>query len=154
MDPEALKPANELFKKLGLNQSGAQELMNIFAENATSLVQATEAAATEAWNELRTEWTKAIEADPDVGGAKLPETRAAVSKLFDAYGTPGLRDALKLTGADNNPDVFKFFAKVAKSLNEGKPIPATPSGRPQPKTAAEVMYPDGGNQNIGGRPAG
>jgi hypothetical protein len=151
LDPEALGPVKTLFSELKLDQAGAQRLIDSFAANAAVLQKSIVEEAQQEWVDLRGEWTKAIEDDPDIGGAKLPQVRADISRVFDRYGTPGLREALKLTGADNNPEIVKTFAKIASVLTEGKHLTGdTP--KPAPKTAAQALYPTGPNSQMMGRP--
>jgi hypothetical protein len=142
LDAAALPAVKTLFNELGLKQDQAQRLIDAFVENTKNISTTIENDAKQEWLTLRADWTKSINEDPEIGGAKLPETRANLSKLFDKYGTPGLRDALKLTGADNNPDIVKTFAKIASVLTEGRFL-AGETPRAQPKTAAEKMYPQG-----------
>lgn len=97
-------------------------------------------ASSQAWDTMNTQWQDSVKADPEIGGAKLDETLGRIGKLIDEHGTPGLREALNITGAGNNPEVIKFFNKLAVVLTEGGPVSgAAPSNTEQ--TAASVMFP-------------
>lgn len=148
---EQLTPVRELFAEAGVSKEGAQKLIDLYATNAAALQKQIEAAGEKAWKDLHTEWQGVIEKDPDYGGAKLPETKSAITKVMDAFGTPELRAAFELTGADKNPAVFKFLAKLSGVLTEGKYFEGRPTGG-APKDLAERLYPGGGNKNIGGVP--
>lgn len=94
------------------------------------------------WRETQEGWKKEVEALPDIGGVKLPETLAGIRKLVDTYGTPEVLDAFDLTGAGNNPHVIKFLAKIVADMGEGKPLSGKPAA--QATTMAERLYPNQG----------
>lgn len=149
IDPAAMGDAKKLFGELNLDKAGAQRLVDFYAGQAQALAKAVNDGNEKAWSDLHRVWQGEVEKDAEYGGAKLPETRASISKVMDKFGTPELRDALKLTGAENNPQIFKFLAKVSSVLSEGKFLDG---GQPPAaaKSLAERLYPNGGNQTIGG----
>lgn len=149
---EQLTPVKELFSELGVPKDGAQKLIDLYASNASALAQQIEAGNAKAWTDLHTEWQGVIDKDPEYGEAKLPETKASITKVMDQFGSPELRQAFDLTGADKHPAVFKFLAKLSGALTEGKYIQGNRPGDP-PKDLAERLYPGGGNQKIMGRDA-
>jgi hypothetical protein len=151
---EQLTPVKELFAKLGVPKDGAQELIDLYASNASALATQIEGANAKAWTDLHTEWQGTIDKDPVYGGAKLPETKASIVKVMDQFGSPELKAAFDLTGADKHPAVFKFLAKLSGALNEGQFINGKPANA-EPKDLAERLYPNGGNKNFRGvAPAG
>lgn len=147
---EQLTPVKQLFSELGVPKDGAQKLIDLYASNAAALAKQIDDAGTKAWNDLHTEWQGTIEKDPEYGGAKLPETKSAIVKVMDTFGSPELRAAFDLTGADKNPAVFKFLAKISGALTEGKYFEGRPTGG-EPKSLAERLYPGGGNNQLMGR---
>lgn len=151
-DPTAMGAAKDYFAGMGLNKDQAQGLIKMYAEQAVALQKQFTEDGEKAWKDLHTSWEAEIAKDPNYGGAKLAETKASISKLYDNFGTPELRDALKLVGADNNPFVFKFLAKVATTMNEKQLLQGGQGPSDPPKTLAERMYPGGGNNYIGGKP--
>lgn len=151
-NPDGMKAAKEFFAKQGISKDASQGLIDLFAKEMADGVKAVHDANTKAWDDLQTEWKGAIEKDPDYGGEKLAPTRASIDKVMDTFGDPELRDALKITGANNNPKVFRFLAKVASRLTEGNLIQGGGGPAGEKKSLAERMYPDGGNNNLGGRP--
>lgn len=149
---EQLAPVKSLFAELGVPKDGAQKLIELYATNAAALAKQIESNGEKAWKDLHTEWQGTIDKDPEYGGAKLPETKASIVKVMDQFGTPELRAALDLTGADKHPAVFKFLAKLSGALTEGKYLGDGKPGLQEPKSLAERMYPDGGNKHLMGRP--
>lgn len=106
------------------------------------------AAPYRAWETLNNEWMAAIKADPDVGGANLTPSVNRVAAFLDRHGSPEVLQALKTTGAINNPAVFKLMNKIATAYEEGGATPAGNSA-PQPTglTAAQRMYPSAAQPN-------
>ena len=72
------------------------------------------------------------------------ENVTKINGLIDRFGTPELKDALRMTGAANNPHIFKFLAKFASAYSEASPVAAGDSGHAtSPAIAAGLsrMYP-------------
>ncbi len=116
--------------KLGLSQDAAQAIISKVGEQLT----AQQKAVTDNWLAVNAEWQDKIKADADYGGSKLPATLANVGRLFDdfvgAANTPerqALNQALLMTGAGNNPAVFRLLANVANALTEGRHVAGAPS---------------------------
>jgi len=106
------------------------------------------AAPYKAWEALNNEWMAAIKADPEVGGANTAPAVNRVTAFLDRHGSPEVLQALKTTGAINNPAVFKLMNKIATAYEEGS---ATPGGNSTPvpsrATAAQLMYPSAAQPN-------
>lgn len=149
--PEGITEAKALFNKYALPQEAAQELVTLAANQMKGATVALETAGQKLWDDTKADWKKAIESDPEIGGAKLPEVRASISKVLDKYATPKFREALKFTGAGDNPEVIKTLWKMATALSEGKNLGGNPPPDGGAKTLAERMYPGGVNTNIQGR---
>ena len=149
VDPKAGDEFKTLAKEIGLSQDAAQKLVDFQGGKLKELVEAPQRA----WADVTKQWTDAIKADPEIGGAKFDESRATAARVFD-HTIPGnpivrneaeaaaLRSALDVTGAGNNPAVVRMFARLGALIN------AEPNGlvlgRPMgtaPKSAAEVLYP-------------
>jgi hypothetical protein len=152
LQPEGLAAVQTLFAELKVPQEGAQKLVDMYVQNVQDTIKATEEAGQKAWNETRREWTSKVFLDAEIGGEKLPQTKALVAKFLDTFGTPGVREALTVTGADNNPEVIKTLWKAAKALTEGTHVAGQPAGQNAAKTLAERMYPEGPKQALGGQP--
>lgn len=152
VDAEAMGKAKELFAGMNIPKEAAQQLLDMHAGQAAAVATAVSEANDKAWKDLHAEWTATIEKDPDIGGAKLAGARATIAKVVDNLGIPGLSEALKLTGADNNPAIVKALWKMAVPLSEGGHYGGKPAGTGAPKSLEERIYPDGGNKNIAGRP--
>jgi len=112
IDASALEAARPIFQELGLDQAGAQKLVDFYATKLGE-VAGTIAAQAEA---LTTEWQGQIKQD---WGAQYDANLAVAAKAVQ-LGGPELRDALNETGAGNHPAVIKFFHKIGMTISEDK----------------------------------
>lgn len=136
IDEAVSKPFVEIVNKYGLGRDAVAELVTLQA----NAMKAASETSTQVWDKMQEDWTKAVKADPDIGGEKLAPALGQIAQLIDHYKIPELRTALDLTGAGNNPHVIKFLHAIAKDLGEGKFVnPNTPAAGT--KTAAELLYP-------------
>lgn len=103
-----------------------------------ALTQASEMASKQ-WDDLQEQWQNEAKADPVIGGQKLPQAIASISKLVTEYGTPELAQVFEMTGAGNNPHMIKFLYNVAAKMTEGGFSPGSPAGGDT--TAAQRMFP-------------
>jgi hypothetical protein len=146
-DDAALKDIQGLFKEAGLNQEGAQKLVDYYAKNG---LQAAEAPY-KLWAETQKGWIKDIE---DTHGSKADTMRTDINKAIDAAITApklnrAFREALDLTGAGSNPAMFEALSILAKPFLEGTVVKGggpTKESQKSPDTsarpsAAEAMYP-------------
>lgn len=148
LDEGFVKDANTLFKKLDINQAGAQELVDLHTK---MMQEIRESESTRKMNE-RLAWRDEINSDPEIGGSKLKGVKTSIGKLIGLFGSDkvaeGFRDAMDSTGAGDNPAVVRGLYAISKLLTEGgavrgngpSPLGQTPSGPSQP-TAAQAMYP-------------
>lgn len=128
-------------------QERAQALVDLQSKLMTQAAEDLRSA----WDEQQSAWQKEVEKDPELGGTKMSENLAQVSKLIDTYGSTqsdatkraeevdALRKALDYTGAGNHPAIIKFLFRVSKDLSEGGPV----SGQPAPtsQSLAQKMFP-------------
>jgi len=97
-------------------------------------------AQEKSWTDMQNQWRKEATELPNIGGAKLPETLAQIKKGLDSIGVqPGFYEAMRLTGAGNNPHIISALAKLTSGLVEGSPVLGDP---PKGKlTMAQKLYP-------------
>lgn len=148
LDEKAVEEASAIFKDLGLNNKGAQRLVDFYTSKMAELAEAPQ----KAWTDTQKEWQSQIKNDKELGG-KLPEVRSTVARAIDGLGDPALakefRQAMDITGAGNHPAFIKTFYKLAQSITEGKHVSGTspskfgqaaPGSADRPSTA-RAMYP-------------
>jgi hypothetical protein len=115
----------------------AQALLDLYAGEAKKA----QSGLYDTFNKMNKDWVDAVKADPEIGGDNWANTQRTIAKALDTFGTPGVRQALNLTGAGNNPDVIKTFYKMAAALAEGGHASGSPPAQGGEKGLAELMYP-------------
>lgn len=133
--------------------------------DATDLERHAEIAKANGWsNEEAQAYTEAVadavaeqsvgfrartEADKTWGGAKLAETQGLAAKFLDRLAPKGdplgdeFRSILVKTGYGNNLAVIAAMARGGKMMSEDGVTAGAGAGSSKPKTAAEVLYPEG-----------
>lgn len=143
VDPAEIGKFTEVLGKHKAPQELGQELIDLHVAEvsrlAQSLVQANAAAQQEAWSGLNQTWRDDVLSDPEIGGKRHKTAMNVCGAVIEEYGTPGLRAALDLTGAGNNPEIIRFIHNIGKALGEGRPIPAIKPA-PAPSSKAQRRY--------------
>lgn len=133
---EVWKEFGEVAAKHGLSQEAAQAVIDLHGKTLQKVAD----QPYQKWRDTQDNWQAEVRKDGELGGKNFDVMRRTISKAFDEYGDPKVREALDFTGAGNNPAVIRTFYRMAKALTEGGPVPAPAPGKPMP-TAAEAMYP-------------
>lgn len=136
VEPEVLDQARTLFAESGLAQEQAQKLIDL----AVSREQAAAQRGVQAFVDLQQRWVSEIKVDPDIGGPRLTASLAAASRAIDRLAIPGLKDALNLTGAGNNPAIVKAFVRIGQMLTEDRFAPGRSPAPAAPRSPAEILY--------------
>ncbi len=148
LDRELIDEVTPIFRKNGLSQEGAQELVDFYAKNVKEALD----APYEVYKETRKGWRDEIQADPEIGG-KLDAVKTSIGRLIDSFGNPkvaeGFRRAMDLTGAGDNPDIVRGLYALSQRLAEGTSVRGngpSPEGQRAPGTparpsAAQAMDP-------------
>ncbi len=131
----------EVAKSLKLSQEGAQQLTDLY----TDTIKAASEANSQAWKVTIDAWENEIKNDPAIGGDKLKAIQTNFHKVLSdpRFNTPGVVEALMLTGAGSNPAINRFMAKIVNALTEGVAVEGSPgSSRSAPRSAAQALYPN------------
>jgi len=115
-DEALLGEFTPLAKELGLNQEGAQKLVDLYAKAQGQAMK----TVTDHWDNLNKEWVGKVNSDKEYGGADLDKNVAVAKLAIDKFGTPELKEALNLTGVGNHPEVVRFFYRVGKAISDDK----------------------------------
>lgn len=136
LEPEILDQARALFAESGIARPQAQKLIDL----AMSREQAAAQRGVQAFVDLQNRWVSEIKADPDIGGPRLTASLAAAARAIDRLAIPGLKDALNLTGAGNNPAIVKAFVRIGQLLSEDRFAPGRSPAPAASRSAAEILY--------------
>jgi hypothetical protein len=138
VDTQTMSEARGLLAELGLPQEQAQRLVDFYAGK---IRQFGESQAGN-WVTLNEKWVSDFKADREIGGDRIQETVAAAARAMDRFGTPGLREALIMTGAGNHPEVIRFVARVGRATAEDRFVVAAGASAGSSRSAADVLYPE------------
>ena len=137
VDGETLSEARTLLGEMRLPQEQAQRLVDFYAGK----IRQYGAAQTENWEKLNEKWIGDFKADREIGGERIQETMSAATRAMERFGSPGLREALIMTGAGNHPAVIRFVARVGRATTEDRFVVAGGASANASRSAAEVLYP-------------
>lgn len=135
-DTDAIGEATKIMREARMPPEAAQQLLDFAAKREMAQAQ----RGVQAFVELQNKWVSEIKADPEIGGDKLDASLASAARAIDRLDVPGLREALDLTGAGNNPAVVKAFVRLGQLVSEDRFQPGKGAPPPPHKTAAEVIY--------------
>lgn len=140
VDPKSMGEAAQLFKDARLSQEQAQKFIDL----AVSREQAVANSGLKAFVDLQNGWVSEIKSDPEVGGEKFKASMALAGRAIDRLGGDPLREAMNLTGAGNNPVIFKAMVQLGQWISEDKFRPGNgPAVNPNRSTAERLYGPDG-----------
>lgn len=119
LDTAAVEKFSPVFKELGLDQKGAQKLVDAYVpylqEQIKGQLEAQQQAANKVFNDMKTEWKN--ETIKELGADHAKEL-AVAAKFIDRFGTPKLREVLNETGLGNHPEIVRAFIKAGKAISE------------------------------------
>jgi len=136
VDGETLDRARSLFSEARLPQEQAQKFIDL----AVSREQAAAQKGVQAFVDLQNKWVSEIKADPEIGGDRLTASMASAARAIDRLGVPGLKEALNLTGAGNNPAIVKAFVRLGQMVSEDRFVPGRNAAPSAPRSPAETIY--------------
>lgn len=134
LHPDVQSQFEAVARELNMPQEAAQKLVEAMAPKIAAAQQA-------AFEQVRTGWTDAVKADPELGGDKLDANLAIAKKAMDRFGSPELKTYLNETGLGDNPELVRFFFKAGKAISEDKHVPGS-SGNAAPRDHARTLYPN------------
>lgn len=137
LDETALTEAIPIFKELGLTQSQAQQVTDLYAKQ----VQASSEKQINDFNQLMNDWRTTTENDSEIGGDKFNENVKIAQAAVNTYGTPELKQLLEEQGVGNHPEVVRFMVRVGKTLKED--VPGGPgAATSQAQSRVDLLYPN------------
>ncbi|HTE38632.1 MAG TPA: hypothetical protein VK630_19005 [Reyranella sp.] len=135
VDGDTLSAAKSLFAEQRLPQEQAQKLVDLYVARANAAAERNVAA----WRDTQEKWAGEVKADPDIGGPRFPASVAAASRAIEWARVPGLKEALDMTGAGNNPAIVKAFVRFGQALAEDR-FTAGNVGTSDQRSIAERLY--------------
>ena len=109
------------------------------ADLFTQRLREHEASQRQQWQEQVNQWRKQATEDPQLGGDNLPTTVARAQLALDRFDEgKRIGQLLEQTGYGNNPDVLRFFNRLADALMEDGLVQGQSGGSMPP--LEERMY--------------
>ena len=139
-DPDAAPAAAAPQAAAGAeNPARANEQANSQADPYAQRLREHEAGQRLQWQEQVNKWRKEATEDPQIGGANLPATVARAQLALDRFDeSKRIGQLLEQTGYGNNPDVLRFFNRLADALMEDGLVQGQAGGSMPP--LEERMY--------------
>lgn len=143
-DGEMFDLVKDDLKEMNLSQHGAERFVGLFAEKiAPKIAERAAKGIDDAAAELGANLARDLQADPEVGGAKLKESQAFAAKAIahfipDAATRSEFSKFLNESQLGNHPLLTRVIAGAGRVLSEA----STPAGETAsaPLTAAEKFY--------------
>lgn len=143
-DREGFEAVEPVLRDLDLTNDQAGKLMGAYAEKIVPMIEQRAAKQMDdAAKELSANLARDLQADPEVGGAKLKEAQAFSAKAIaaaipDAAQRSEFSKFLNESGLGNHPLLTRVLNTAGRAMSEA----STPSGDAGggEKTAAEVFY--------------
>jgi hypothetical protein len=141
--PEGVEFDSELFdlvkddlKGMDLSQTGAERVVGMFAEKvAPKIAERAVKAIDDAAAELSANLARDLQADPEVGGAKLKESQAYAAKAIshfipDARVRADFSKFLNESGLGNHPLLTRVIAGAGRAISEASTPAAETASAP------------------------
>lgn len=129
--PDGFKVPDEIraeyegaFKELGLTQEQAQKLVDLQIKQEQKAADQLKVQ----WDTTHNEWIAGFKADKEIGGDEAAQKQSlafAKKALASDFATPGLAQALEVTGAGNHPEVIRLLTRLGKALSDDKFVAGT-----------------------------
>jgi hypothetical protein len=144
LDETAMGIFDPVFRKLGLTDAGAQELVNAAPALIDHIAGQAAQQQMDAIVNTRKEWAQAAMADPEIGGKNLERSKQLAASVFDRYGLKAdgpFRTILNDSGLANHPDMIRVFAKIGADMAEDS-FPVGDGTPAKDQSRLERMYPN------------
>ncbi len=131
---------NDYASKMNLSQKGANDLMAMAVE-LTEQTQKQTVAQLNQLNEAKIEnYKQLLNADKEVGGAKLKETLTTANLAYEAFADEPTRELLAESGLTVHPKIVKMFHTIGLQMKQDNiHISKNPVG--DKRTREDILYP-------------
>lgn len=140
VDDKVLGDFKAAATEAGLDSAKTQKFLDLYLATQKAQATAAETAQRAAFETQQADWAKALEADKELGGAKLQETALYSRKAVQRFA-PELVPLLNDTGLGSHPDVIRVFNRIGRAISEdslqgtGSATPPKASDTPQARAA-------------------
>lgn len=145
VDQDALAVFEPVLRELNIDQATADKLVGTYAEKLLPMMEErANVQAEEAGAQLRADWSRQFSADPEIGGAKLEESRSFAAKAMQHFMPnnaegQAFRTFLNESGLGNHPEMGRFLSRVGRQLSEAA-VDETTGNATSQTSVAERWY--------------
>lgn len=137
LSDEAKDEIVSIAKEQGFSKEQAQKILDLQSEIASEVSD----QINQEFNDQVTAWGEEIKADKEVGGENLTKSVELAKRAVIAFAGEDFLAELDQTGYANHPRLFKMLTKIGQEL-EAKELVLSNTQSNQPKSPAEIMYPE------------
>lgn len=98
---------SSIAKELGLTQEKAQKFFDISRRELSSSLDM-----------YAHQWAAATANDSEIGGGRLEQTKANVSRFLKEFATDEFRELMKTTRLGNNPEMLRVLSRAGARLSQ------------------------------------
>lgn len=131
-----VKAITEFAKAKGFTQDMAQALLDREVDRAKSQVSEQQVAR----NKLYDEWSRQVEEDTEIGGAKLNHTIENAQRALSKFN-PKLAEMLRSDPLGSHPEVLRFLSNVGETLREDSGLTGSPPASKSNLSPGRALYP-------------
>lgn len=136
-DEAVLNDFKPVAKELGLSQSKAQRLIDLYSDKVLPAMMQRQ---TDTWQQTLDGWVKDAKADKEIGGDKFDAAVSDAQRVVNTLGTPELKQVFDQYGLGNNPELVRVFSRMAKYLKEDSMETGNPSEQSK-RSIESRLYP-------------
>lgn len=151
LDPALVEAATPLLKEAGLTNAQANKILPLVPDIQKALVK----QQGDEFARVRAEWAEQAQKDPEIGGAKLDESKRLAAKALDHFTGPMViknadgtetpnefRKIMDESGLGNHPVMLKAFARIGAAMSEDNAFVRNTTETTAKKSREEANYPD------------
>lgn len=148
IDSTLLETVTPGLKEAGITQAQLDKLAPV----VPAIQEAALKQLNDGFSKTRADWSKQATEDPEIGGAKLDETKLLAAKALDHFGarseikdgkeTNEFRVLLNESGLGNHPVMLKIFRNVGAAISEDANLVRNTQETSARKSREEINYPN------------
>lgn len=145
VDQEAMSGFLDFIKDTKAKPEAAQKLVDTFIDQQQKAVAGYEREFMKRAAEQNAQWASECRSDPEFGGenytASCNYVTAAIRRLTPPNEQAALVEAVRGMNIQNNPQLFRFFARAGKATAESAPALSDAQSPERELTAADKLFP-------------
>lgn len=118
LDDQALESFSTVFNEVGLDNEGAQKLIEAYAPHVQELVQKAIEGHSAEQASAQTSELEALKVDPEFGGKSWESNRQAAQLAVKQFASPEMIAMLNESGLGNNAHMIRMFAGIGKAIGD------------------------------------